>query len=60
VYWPPEVPKELTIDAFLTMRIKDRAASLGDENDIRHDTLESLEGSGYGHVVKVLKRQRVK
>ena len=35
-------------------------SKLGEENDIRHHTLEGLEGSDYGHVVRILKRQRAK
>jgi len=35
------------------------SSKLGEENDIRHHTLESLEDSEYGKVVQVFKRRRL-
>lgn len=34
------------------------SSKLGEENDIRHHTLEALEGSDYGRVVQILTRKR--
>jgi hypothetical protein len=34
------------------------SCKLGEENDIRHHTLESIEGTDYGRVVRVMKRAR--
>ena len=34
------------------------SSKLGEENDIRHHTLESLEGHSYGKVVQIMKRAR--
>jgi hypothetical protein len=34
------------------------SSKLGDENDIGHQTLESIEGIEYGNVVQVMKRRR--
>jgi len=97
VYWPPGVPKEVTIPAFiqafeevLFARCENRefepgydkialyadanrrpthaarwwledggwSSKLGEENDILHHTLGSLEGTDYGQVVQILRRQR--
>lgn len=34
------------------------SSKLGEENDICHYTLESLEGNAYGKVVRIMKRRR--
>lgn len=34
------------------------SSKLGEENDIRHDSLESIEGGAYGSVVQIMKRRR--
>jgi hypothetical protein len=35
------------------------SSKLGEENDILHHTLESLEGGDYGTVVQIFKRKRI-
>jgi len=34
------------------------SSKLGEENDICHFTLDSLEGEAYGKVVRIMKRRR--
>lgn len=34
------------------------SSKLGDENDIAHHDLESIEGQEYGKVVQIMKRRR--
>jgi hypothetical protein len=34
------------------------SSKLGEENDILHHSLESLEGTAYGHVSQIMKRKR--
>jgi len=34
------------------------SSKLGEENDIRHHSLESIEGASYGTVVQIMKRRR--
>ena len=96
IYWPPDVPREETIEAFvklyewLLFTKCDRAdreegydkialyaandvpthaarwwqedrgwtSKLGEEQDVVHHSLASLEGSVYGTVVHIMRRQR--
>jgi hypothetical protein len=36
------------------------SSKLGEENDIRHHSLESIEGASYGAVLQIMKRLRLK